>query len=152
MGYLYHVYDVIGDIIKEESAVRTRPRMFYLGAMDGIKGRSTAKDFLSSFLLLFGLSEKQLQCLTTFNILSWSVNFFHLLCDLPWTKPPIDFVYSSRTPFASLYLEPLWDITATLRTLSSSLTATLSSPFVTIAAEYLVGIQRYTDKLTFFSL
>ena len=97
MGYLYHVYDVIGDIIKKESAVRTRPRMFYLGTMDGIKGRSTAKDFLSSFLLLFGLSEKQLQCLTIFNILSWSVNFFHLLCDLPWTKPPIDFVYSSRT-------------------------------------------------------
>ena len=70
MGNLYHVYDVIGDIMKDESAVRAKPRMYYLGMVDGIKEHSTVKNIISSYLLLLGVSEKQLQCLTIFNILS----------------------------------------------------------------------------------
>ena len=64
--------------------------MFY-GTADGKARRLDIKErtldrggfsFLFSFLL--GLSEKQLQCLTIYNILSWSVNFFHLLVTLPY--------------------------------------------------------------------
>ena len=96
MTSLWGHYDINGLSHRQD-------RLVYKGV------RPTVEDFLFSFLLR--LSEKQLQrrLPSIYWVDQWTY-FTSFVIYLVFS--PIDFVYSSRTLFASQYLERLWDIAA----------------------------------------